>query len=54
MYDEPAFAPGLMEEFWRYVVDGVHEYVLGDNSLLGTAKEMDMLKETPFMATARL
>ncbi|KAK7044510.1 hypothetical protein R3P38DRAFT_167336 [Favolaschia claudopus] len=55
LYDEPAFPPGMMEEFWRYVVDGVHEYVLEDNDLLGTAEEIDMLKGLlPFSAVARL
>ncbi|CAK5262334.1 unnamed protein product [Mycena citricolor] len=37
---------GLMDEFWRLVVDGVHELVLGDERLLGTAEEVDSLKGT--------
>ncbi|KAJ7754603.1 hypothetical protein B0H16DRAFT_1690571 [Mycena metata] len=41
MWDAAPFPPGLIEEFWRYVVDGVHEYVLEDSSLKGTAEEAD-------------
>ncbi|KAK7044511.1 hypothetical protein R3P38DRAFT_2509223 [Favolaschia claudopus] len=43
VYDEPAFVPGLVEEFYRYVVDGVHECVIGDRSLVGTAEVIDYL-----------
>jgi hypothetical protein len=39
-----------MEEFWRYVVDGMHEYVLEDPSLKGTAKETDCLVNEPVSA----
>jgi hypothetical protein len=35
MWDAVPFPSGLIEEFWRYVVDGVHEYVLEDASSKG-------------------
>ncbi|KAJ7512893.1 hypothetical protein B0H11DRAFT_1697933 [Mycena galericulata] len=41
VWDAAAFAPGLMEEFWRCVVDGVHDYVLEDPS--GTVEELEPL-----------
>ncbi|KAJ7255890.1 hypothetical protein B0H12DRAFT_1113298 [Mycena haematopus] len=43
LWDDAGFPPGLMEEFRRYLVDGVHEYVLEDPSLNGTATEVDCL-----------
>ncbi|KAJ6495388.1 hypothetical protein C8R45DRAFT_823872 [Mycena sanguinolenta] len=43
LWDDAGFPPGLMEEFRRYLMDGVHEYVLEDPSLKGTAKEVDRL-----------
>ncbi|KAJ7913894.1 hypothetical protein B0H13DRAFT_1612148 [Mycena leptocephala] len=50
LWDAAPIAPGLMEEFWRYVVDGMHEYVLEDPSLKGTAKETDCLANEPVSA----
>ncbi|KAF7344433.1 hypothetical protein MSAN_01924500 [Mycena sanguinolenta] len=43
LWDDAGFPPGLMEEFRRYLVDGVYDYVLEDPSLKGTAKEVDCL-----------
>ncbi|KAJ7691582.1 hypothetical protein B0H17DRAFT_1285858 [Mycena rosella] len=44
-WDTEGFPPGIMEEFWRYFVDGVHEFVLEDPS--GTAEELDCLRTAP-------
>ncbi|KAK7044521.1 hypothetical protein R3P38DRAFT_2690151 [Favolaschia claudopus] len=54
VFDEPAFTPGLVEDFWRLVVDGLHVYVLGDKSLVGTAQEIDYLADVPSKAAAKL
>ncbi|KAF7356313.1 hypothetical protein MVEN_00963600 [Mycena venus] len=54
MWDTEGFPPGLMEEFWRYIVDGVHEYVIGDESLKGTAEEEDCLRWSPPRAKGKL
>ncbi|KAJ7867715.1 hypothetical protein B0H14DRAFT_332534 [Mycena olivaceomarginata] len=54
MWDAVPFPPGLVEEFWRYVVDGVHEYVLEDASLKGTAEEMDTFANAPLSARSKL
>ncbi|KAJ7822267.1 hypothetical protein B0H14DRAFT_2828941 [Mycena olivaceomarginata] len=54
MWDAVPFPPGLIEEFWRYVVDGVHEYVLEDASLKGTAEEMDTSANAPLSARSKL
>ncbi|KAJ7188858.1 hypothetical protein C8R46DRAFT_877429 [Mycena filopes] len=54
VWEAAAFPPGLIEEFWGYVVDGVHEYVLEDPSLKGTAEELDALVGTPLKARTKL
>ncbi|KAJ6495393.1 hypothetical protein C8R45DRAFT_1095028 [Mycena sanguinolenta] len=54
LWDAPAFTPGVVEEFWRYAVDGVHEYVLEDSSLKGTAHEVDRLANAPSEAKAKM
>ncbi|KAJ7736888.1 hypothetical protein B0H16DRAFT_111074 [Mycena metata] len=54
VWEAAPFAPGLIEEFWGYVVDGVHEYVLEDPSLKGTAVETDCLVGTPLRARAKM
>ncbi|KAJ7038000.1 hypothetical protein C8F04DRAFT_1327940 [Mycena alexandri] len=54
MWDAAPFPPGLIEEFWRYVVDGVHGYVLEDSSLKGTAEEVDCFVGPPQKARAKM
>ncbi|KAJ7185367.1 hypothetical protein C8R46DRAFT_936763 [Mycena filopes] len=54
VWEEAPFPPGLIEEFWGYLVDGVHVYVLEDPSLKGTAEEVDCLVGTPLRARARM
>ncbi|KAJ7867699.1 hypothetical protein B0H14DRAFT_3587931 [Mycena olivaceomarginata] len=54
LWDEAGFPPGLMEEFRRYLIDGVHEYVLNDPSLKGTANEVDCLVAEPLKVAAKL
>nr|GAT46713.1 predicted protein [Mycena chlorophos] len=46
LWDAAPFDADLMDEFWRYVVDGMHEYVLEDPSLIGTAQQVDCCAET--------
>ncbi|KAJ7104438.1 hypothetical protein B0H15DRAFT_942423 [Mycena belliarum] len=41
VWDADGFRAGIMEEFWRNLVDGVHELLLEDPS--GTAEERDCL-----------
>ncbi|KAJ7635004.1 hypothetical protein FB45DRAFT_865590 [Roridomyces roridus] len=52
VWDAAAFKPGLMEEFWRGVVDGVHEFVLGDPS--GRAEELEPTAMAPVGVKSRL
>ncbi|KAJ6588654.1 hypothetical protein B0H19DRAFT_1248278 [Mycena capillaripes] len=54
LWDAAPFAPGLIEEFWGYLVDGMHEYVLEDPSLKGTAEVMDCLARGPQKAKGKL
>jgi hypothetical protein len=54
LWDAAPLPPGLMEEYWRYVVDGMHEYVLEDSSLKGTAEETDCLLSGPVRAKGKL
>ncbi|KAF8126418.1 hypothetical protein K438DRAFT_967809 [Mycena galopus ATCC 62051] len=54
LWDDAGFPAGLMEEFRHYLVDGVHEYVLRDPSLKGTAREVDGLGVEPVKAKRRL
>ncbi|KAJ7032734.1 hypothetical protein C8F04DRAFT_645011 [Mycena alexandri] len=54
VWEAAPFPPSLIEEFWGYVVDGVHEYVLEDPGLKGTAEEVDCLVGTPLSARAKM
>ncbi|KAK7044526.1 hypothetical protein R3P38DRAFT_2508687 [Favolaschia claudopus] len=45
LWDEAGFARGIVEEFRRGMLDCVHEYVLEDGGLRGTAEVVDCLKE---------
>ncbi|KAF8126433.1 hypothetical protein K438DRAFT_2001417 [Mycena galopus ATCC 62051] len=54
LWDEAGYPAGLVEEFRRYLVDGVHEYVLKDPSLKGTAREVDCLAVEPVKVKGKL
>ncbi|KAF7309740.1 hypothetical protein MIND_00345800 [Mycena indigotica] len=54
LWDSAPFDAVLMDEFWQYVVDGVHEYILENPSLKGTAYQDDCAAPTTVRAQARL
>ncbi|KAF7315961.1 hypothetical protein MIND_00112900 [Mycena indigotica] len=43
-WDDAVRPPGLLEEYWGHLVDGMHQYVLGDVALCGTAEEEDLIR----------
>ncbi|KAJ7230225.1 hypothetical protein GGX14DRAFT_582480 [Mycena pura] len=54
VWDAAARPAGLVEAFWRNMVDGVHEYMLEDPSLRGTAEEEDCLTGMPLGVHGKL
>ncbi|KAJ7066686.1 hypothetical protein C8F01DRAFT_1053008 [Mycena amicta] len=47
LWDSAPYDPALIDEFWGYMVDGVHELVLQDPSLKGTAEHIDCCASKP-------